>query len=490
MNRRWLANLGAVITIAALAVDPFSQQIIQFQPCLWNATGLAAQIPKAQTFQPGITTPSVKPRMTGSMQAAIYMGLLSPPLNSSATVTASCQTGNCTFPSDRGATFSTLAMCQSCVDISDTITYNTSDIPRQRPASIPSGAETDGLYTMFSSMTDSTSFPDSVFSFEALMSRVDDDNNVSDFAVACGMDPCVKTFAANVTDNAYQETELSSSATLVWSYHAGYTLAANTTLRNGTWADCQPTAQNTSTNTLRINTTTMGLISHIAYGSENPVSSNIDVRNISAGASLWYPEDCVWWYGTVPADATATYLSDFFNNKTLDPPYWSRDPSSAQGDLWLVNLYRNGTADMGTVGAYMDGLAWSMTADMRKNSGDGSELRAAAGQALALESCLRVRWAWLGLPASLLGLEVAFLVAMVAFSRSKRHWRGDWKGSSLALLFHGLGDDPAGRREKKAGDTAPERHDLGDKAGMFKAAEQMRVQLRGGDGSWQFCRAE
>lgn len=29
----WLANLGAVIAIAAQAVDPFSQQIIQSEPC-------------------------------------------------------------------------------------------------------------------------------------------------------------------------------------------------------------------------------------------------------------------------------------------------------------------------------------------------------------------------------------------------------------------------------------------------------------------------
>lgn len=339
---------------------------------------------------------------------------------------------------------------------------------------------------MFASMESSTYFPDSVFSFEALMSQVDESNNVTDFAVACGMDPCVKTFAANVTDNAYQETEVSSD-TLLWSYHAGYTLATNMTLRNGIWQSCMPTPQNTSTNTLRINTTTMGLISRVEYGQEYPVTTNIDVHNISAGASLWYPDDCVWWFGTLPGDAMANYLGDFFHNKTLDTPYWSRDPTSAQGDLWLVNLYRNGTADMDTVNTYMDGLVWSMTANMRQNSADSDEMRAAAGQALALESCLKVRWAWLSLPASLLGLEVAFLVAIAVFSRSKKHWRGDWKGSSLALLFHGLDDHSAGLREK---DMMPKSYDLRDKAGMFKAAEEMRVQLRRGEGNWQFCRAE
>lgn len=55
-----------------------------------------------------------------------------------------------------------------------------------------------------------------------------------------------------------------------------------------------PTAQNTSINTLRFNTTSMGLISHmLSDGSKQPVSLGIDIQNIGTGASLWYPDDCV-----------------------------------------------------------------------------------------------------------------------------------------------------------------------------------------------------
>lgn len=471
--------------IAALAVDPFSQQIIQSQPCLWNVTGAVAQIPKAQNFQAGITTSSEKPRLTGSMQAAIYMGLLSPPANSSATVAAGCQTGNCTFAHDGGATFSTLAMCQSCIDISDTIAYNTSDMYAQRPASIPSGAQIDGLYVMFASMENSASFPDSVFSFEALMSHgLDPGNNTDDFAVACGMVPCLKTFGANVTDNAYREVEISSDD-LVWSYHAGFTLAVNRTLRNGTWESCAPTPHNTTSNTLRINTTSMGLLGQVSDdGVEHSVSPTIDLQDASVAAvSLWYPDDCVWWLGTLLADATSEYLSGFFDNKTLDTPYWSRGASSAQGDLWLLNLYRNGTATMDTVGAYMDGLVWSMTANIRQTSGDSGSLGAATGQMQAVESCLEVRWAWLSLPASLLGLEVAFLAAIMIYSRSNKEWHGDWKGSSLALLFHGLEYHAAASREKEV--AAVGAHEPCDKNDMLKVAEGMKVQLRKGERNWR-----
>ncbi|ROV96076.1 hypothetical protein VPNG_09149 [Cytospora leucostoma] len=486
LNAIWLANLGAIITIAALAVDPFSQQIIQSEPCLWNLTDATAEIPIVQDFGPGIVERTVRARITASMQAAIYMGLLSPPLNSSAAVTASCRSGNCTFPHDNGATFSTLAMCHSCVNISDTITSNHSQYEDAMPSTLPSGLGIDGYFTMFASLARSELFPDSIFSFEALMSP-GTGNDTIDFAVACGIHPCLKTFGANVTDTVYHETEL-SSYDLVPSYKAGYTLAANTMLRNGTWQPCVPTPQNTSTNTLRINTTTMGLMSMMnKFGEEDAILHNMHLKNISAGKSLWYPEDCVWWFGSKPAHAIQVFIEDFFQNKTLKPPYWSHEPSSALGDLWLVSLYRNGTANMDTVNAYMDALAWSITGNMRQNDAEVSldqfHPEVVLGQMQTVQSCLRVRWVWISLPAALLGLEFAFLAAIIMISRSAEHWRGDWKDSSLALLYHGLEDHASEYKEKAvAGDL------LRDKDSMFRAAQETKVQLRKGEGNWRFYR--
>lgn len=367
-------------------------------------------------------------------------------------------------------------MCHSCVDISHTITDNN--------GTLESGAQIDDYHTMFASSTSGSSslFENSIFSFEALMSR-ELKNHTNHFAVACGLTACLKTFGANVTNGVYQEREV-SSVDLTRSAHAGYTLATNRTLRDGTWQSCMPTPQNTTTNNLRINTTTMGLISQVSdYGEEYAVSAGIDLENITVGESLWYPDDCVWWFGRSPAEAMSQHLDDLFGNKTLDTPYWSRGPSSAQGDLWLVTLYRNGTANMDTVNAYMDGLAWSVTANMRQTSNAADTplaLRVASGQMQELQSCLKVRWAWLSLPASLLGLQLAFLVVIVVISGSMKHWRGDWKDSSLALLYHGL-EGPANMRDEKV-----EREQLQDRDGMFKAARKMKVQLRQGKESWRF----
>ncbi|KAG6355329.1 hypothetical protein INS49_003290 [Diaporthe citri] len=120
---------------------------------------------------------------------------------------------------------------------------------------------------------------------------------------------------------------------------------------------------------------------------------------------------------------------------------------------------------MDTVGAFMDGLVWSVTAAMRQTSNSEDTpraLRAVCGQTHVMQTCLTVRWAWLSLPASLLGLQLAFLVAIVVISGSAKHWRGGWKDSSLALLFHGLEGSAKPPHEKV------EREELRDKGGMFK----------------------
>lgn len=476
-----------MITIAALAVDPFSQQIIQSEPCLQNITGPAAEIPKLQNFTlatdyDAFVLPQTYP-LAGPLQVAIYMGLLSPPPNSSAAMTANCRTGNCTFPSDDGATFSTLAMCHSCVDISHIITHDK-----------PVNGDPAHWFTAFASTTDSPQFNNSLFSFEALMVRdpynhtwnPDDFDNPDNypsynFAVACGMTPCLKTFGANVTNGVYQEREL-SSVSLVGPDNAGYTLATNKTLRNGTWQSCKPTAQNTTANTLRVNTTTMSVISRVQGTVEKVVISKVDL-DFKPGATLWYPEDCVWWFRDDAMMQMWQFFFGLFDNKTLGFPFDAEGTEIASGDLWLVNLYRNGNASMDTVNAFMDGLTWSLTAAMRQtpNSDDTPrERRTVYGQTQVMQTCLTVRWVWLSLPASLLGLQLAFLVVIVVISGSAEHWRGDWKDSSLALLYHGL-EGSANLPNEKV-----EREELHDKDGMFKMARKMKVQLRQGRDNWRF----
>ncbi|KAK7696726.1 hypothetical protein SLS64_014274 [Diaporthe eres] len=254
------------------------------------------------------------------------------------------------------------------------------------------------------------------------------------------------------------------------------------TLRNGSWQSCMPTTQNTTATTLRVNTMSMTLImSQIVDNDEQPSLSSTYLENINPVASLWYPDDCVWWFGRHAAEKMEEFLRDFFKDQILWLPAASKNRSCVYGDLWVLNLFRNGTASMDTVGAFLDGLAWSMTAAMRQTStSDDSLRRSVSGQTQVVQSCLAVRWVWLSLPASLLGLQLAFLVAIVVISGSAEHWRGDWKDSSLALLYHGL------KVSAPLSDEKVESEELRDKDGMFKVARATKVQLRQDKDDWRF----
>jgi hypothetical protein len=105
----YLAFFGAIITIIALAVDPFSQQVIRYTSCLQAVNGLTASVAGVNNYTAAVAATTIDPEMA----SALYVGLLNPPANASAAVSFACSTGNCTFPnarSDDKATHMSLAM--------------------------------------------------------------------------------------------------------------------------------------------------------------------------------------------------------------------------------------------------------------------------------------------------------------------------------------------------------------------------------------------
>lgn len=459
-----------------MAIDPFSQQIIQMEPCLRESNNAIATIPIAHTYAKfGSHIGAGQEVLDGPMQAAIYTGFFNPPANSSESITTNCPSGNCTFPSDNGATFSSLSMCHSCLDISDTVIYNytghggsNSTRTTAQQATLPSSGASILTSTMLASEVLKQNAYD-WFAFEALMSRDGGFNNV--FAVECSMTPCLKTYGANVTNSIYHEQKISSQ-NLEYAYYSGadvlfFSVATNETLRDGTWQACDPSGEQSSVNTVHVNTTDMSRFS----------------MDHSEVGGLWYPPDCVWDMSESSARSMRAFLYELFHDNSLVTAYNSAE--DAYGDLWLMNLYQGGNATIDTVNSYMDGLTWSISGTMRQNGNDSDpNLSTVKGKVQTMQTCVSVRWAWISLPAALLGLQVAFLAGMMTMTRTSAHWRRDWKSSSLPLLFHGFDQDMAKAREQ-----FPQANDLGGKDGMYEAAKGMKVQLRKGDSRWQFVEA-
>lgn len=113
----------------ALAIDPFSQQIIQYYPCSEPLPGSEALLPRTNNYTFGgfLSKPGYPgyAELDSTMAAAMYLGTIDPPLNPSATIPFQCSTGNCTFPASQNATASTLGMCYSTMDLTHYIQKNT-----------------------------------------------------------------------------------------------------------------------------------------------------------------------------------------------------------------------------------------------------------------------------------------------------------------------------------------------------------------------------
>lgn len=109
----------------------------------------------------------------------------------------------------------------------------------------------------------------------------------------------------------------------------------------------------------------------------------------------------------------------------------------------------------------MSSLDWFITAAMRQNLPNTGNLAVVTGVAHILDLCLAVQWAWISLPAALLGLEVVFLVAVIFMTRRAEAascFRGRGRvavGGGLeefftgVLLLYGLEEKAVGEKPGK-----------------------------------------
>lgn len=483
-RRHLLATFGAVITICALAIDPFSQQVLNYRNCLEPNDSVTAQISVTNWYtHTGGHTGADESAMDPVFELSIYNGLLSSVENGSSSVSVTCPSGNCTFPSDNGATYSSVAICHKSQDITqhiqnDTLAdsiwrYSLPSGPRLQTGVLLSSVVIDYLNPANYGTDDVT---DMLFTFDALMFNL----GMVPFAVRSSIYPCVKTWGANITSNEFRETEITSVLMKI-NYMTSHSCVTNHTLRNGTWQACNPTSHMTDINTVSVTQDGPSSFDGRTYG-----PSFADT--MENGTTLWYPFDCTWLIGGDNGGAISRFLDGLFNNNTV-----IMDILTPVGDLWLQNLYMNGTANMSTVYDYMERLASSMTATFR-NHGDPAPApytNYASGVVFENQTCIHVNWAWLALPASLVLCSITFLAATITLTSAKRRtdpakaWiatAGPLKSSPLPLLFHGI--EPSTLLA-----TGHHPSNLND---MQRLAETLDVRLGQSsvDGNWYFLRDE
>ncbi|KXH38468.1 hypothetical protein CSIM01_05593 [Colletotrichum simmondsii] len=517
VQRTYLAGLGALITVAALAIDPISQAMIEHKRCLLptqSANASLAEVPRANNYSasrihnnPILYFSDSEPGgpLGTIMESAIKQGLIQPQ-ETAAMINFKCTMGNCNFTGEvHGSYFSSLAICHSCQDITEQIKRSDDpDISEHfvwRLHSNSFNGTNDGTTEVYSARNSTKLSLKSTtkllghdegplvpfYSFDVLMVVNPDPSckegwQSSTIAIAsrCRLDACVKRYNGSVQDGVYRETERPElEGTLNYNPHGYFSqeemlwaLLTKTSLVDGKERPCTAEA-NGAPHTVR--------------------AAPVDGHRYRVGSEdlfKWQNFTMNSWQGII---STLRLLLETTVTGSL-----SDDISLYEGPEWLKRVYSNGAGNFSTVENMVRGLANSMTTAIRNQPyGDINDedtglfdpdlLRTSIGTTLTVYTCIYVNWHWIAYLASLLVLQWTFSVFVLLKRRSScgdgRRRQVVWKSSPLALLFNGL-DESLCRKHK----------DLYTLDEMNRVAERTTVQMAPASGSkgdaLRFCEAK
>lgn len=438
-----MSSLGALLTVLALAINPFAQQVATYQ------------LEQVASFQ-NSTLPvrfSYPNDLVSSFKAAAYNGLFGSRHNS---LTPCCPSRNCSW-----APYQTLAVCSQCVNVTGLIEYTQSnhrvpgcDLDDHESSclwSLPNGLALNNGAALNTSGTLPPIMLDKVGHSLVNFSMLGYDQKQDPVATECSLYWCVNTYTAIVNNTIFTE-QFSSS----W-YNATSTLPL---------ADI-PSAEDLF-NLMDTGSGAIELYNITPPTGGGKVQPNVNLSNDEMEFDSF----------------EIVRLENYLVSNTLGVLAWlgpllsgnvteNFGPSTDAMDLFYEG-YAGASAfgvafsavTITVVQDTFDRLAQSLTTWIRTSQKSSVDL--GMGEAVGIiwrsETVVKVRWAWLSLPCVLLAGTSVFLVSTIMGTTKKQ--LGIWKSSSLALLFHGLG--------KESGEISD---DLGHLVGMGTTAEKTWVRL-------------
>ena len=349
--------------------DPFLQQVVNYPDRLVPSSDVPT-ISRTQIYESknrkGLPLAGI---VDLTMKAAVYNGLFDIEGKAELAISHSCQTGNCSWGS-----FSSLAVCSQCVDISSYIQKGCSGDDCSRYA-LPGGPSVSGLERQInSSVTNISSslakIEASIVKFSSLTSnKVEKPANAT--AIECAMWYCVRSYTASVTDGVISENTLST-----W---------RNDSARLSEVSDLFYTPPDSFTNTTTDPTT-------------------FRVTLLAAKALNSFMAKSFTGSGSINS-SDSTFTSDIMQALLNAPNITSR----------------------------INNLAISMSNDMREQ--ENAIANRANGTAWKTETYVKVRWGWFAFPAAVVMLSFFFILGAIVETANRDVLV--WKSNNLALLFHG-----------------------------------------------------
>ncbi|KAH8594043.1 hypothetical protein B0O99DRAFT_673193 [Bisporella sp. PMI_857] len=469
----YFAKSAALLTLLVFILDPFTQQVLQFEYCSFIHPTIKADITRTNSYildNTNVLGGAIDLRMA----VAINTGLNNPPradygvyreehqvaanANAAASlVETTCETGNCTFD-----LFSTLAMCHTCDDIT-TLIIKLPDTPPGKdiftlPQDPQAAIATNISVGAFPSLTDDEDGNNGTDwrYFHALAYKrgklLDQARNVfslltlnlgpfyyfnesvaiSPSAVLCTISPCVRTYSSFMVNGTLRELEIKRvlMPVLVGNVTDGSYQLVTSSIPNGTgWIDCEAHSEPGP-----------GLVKVAAENVDNTVP--INSTHESQFPPIFYPEQCVWTYGMrSPSAIGAEAIRQMQNLQVASfptaiyPDGVIRLEGVPEGTLTSTNLWRLGDASFNTTDKFMSDFADTITARIRAAGSDPG-----TGQVHVSATCIRVNWAWLSFLATTMALTLLFLAVLIIVHASEGTAKQNWKSSSLAVLFCSVDD--------------------------------------------------
>ncbi|KAJ9150436.1 DUF3176 domain-containing protein [Pleurostoma richardsiae] len=448
-------SFGAIAVIVALFLSPFAQQVVIYRTMM-RPSDVGATNLRAMTYSwalPGLEADAAFVPIL-PLKAAVYNGLFAENGKPLLNLPVSCQTGNCTWEP-----FDTLAVCNSCVDMTQYMTRycangtQTGGDMSECGWSLPNGAVLNdssiafSMTSQFPSATGESPYSEIMkLSFMGTESQSGEAGNLQPWARQCTLQTCVQTIESAIVNGELSEnvTEVTTNRTVV------------TTQSDST--DMEPVLITTTNDRPQTYTLT---------------------KQTQLGMQSWFAQ--------LFADGSASRNTEYIN-RTLTSPSSAAvvvnltvgissgatffDTDIVQAFYWNYYEYESG------IDMLMHDLAASLTVSFRAIP-DRTLVEAVNGTALRLESMVHVRWGFVAAPILALVLTAGFLAA--AMQGSWRRGASLWKSSVLAVLFHGLDEDAREKFEEVGG--------LEEKK---KLAKGVRVMLdeRGAAGTGGLLRCE
>jgi hypothetical protein len=482
LRRQIAASTAALIIIIALAIDPFTQQIIDYYSRPLAISGRQAGIPRTNNFT------QAQGLFTGlPINQPLYSGFFSSGRPGDSNPSFDCPTGNCTFEP-----YYTVGICSDCNDITSRVVVSENcDVCRVPDSGYQGDSCTqtlpgvnltitqcdyDGI--VFASSTDfsgeySSLQPPLDLSFlntyfQAMMYSASQkgcpgpnapyfsENGSCLRAVECGLYPCARAYTGEVKSGNFTETlistypmPLASSSFTVDDPYCFYALRLGCVTDSGK-------------NTLKAQ-------GYSIAGSQDWLQYNCSSRVQNANT---IPDQCIYEFSYDPAKALAVNFEEGFFDGTLENANVA-PTVQLSGAIQLQVLFNSGNNTLESINNTMSRVADFLTTYVREN-GDKSNSASAPGTIFQNETFIRVRWAWFTLPAALaLFTWIFFTYTLVEIARHERHT--NWKSSPLALLFHGLDKETQERYSR-----------LDDLDEMDEKAKEVKVQLhRDGEHGWE-----